>query len=300
MEISEIRLHAFGRPFHLVVDNSDHRGSELLSECHNELVRLENKFSSYLPQSIISQINQTAGSGQYVPLDAEARSLFQYTTALWDESKHVFDPTTRVLLGCYGSDGNLLASHEQMQKMLKLVGWSNLEVADHGAHLSSNGMLIDLNNCVRPYVLDSLRKLLLKNGAGHAYIEMDPDVVTIGKQPDGANWLVGVRIPKAARAAIVRLKLNNKGFAMRGDYEQTSIQHGEKFGRGLSPVDGQPIPGLLSVAVIAENCLTACSAASVARFKTEATAFKWLENLGLPWLAVDRQLNCHGPLASGI
>jgi thiamine biosynthesis lipoprotein len=51
------------------------------------------------------------------------------------------------------------------------------------------------------------------------------------------------------------------------------------------------------VAVIAENCLTACSAANIARFKTEQAALRWLEKLGLPWMAIDRQLNCHGPLA---
>ena len=126
---------------------------------------------------------------------------------------------------------------------------------------------------------------------------MDQDIATIGKQPDGANWLVGMRFPRGSRAAIARLKLNHKGYAMRGDFERAITLDGERFGRALSPVDGQPIPGLLSVAVIADNCLTACSAASVARLKTETNGLNWLENIGLPWMAVDRKLNCHGPLS---
>jgi len=294
---SEIRLHAFGRACHLVVDNGDGRGTALLYSCQDELKRLENKFSSYLPDSIPSRINQSAGTGFYVPLDAEARSLFHYVDALWQESKHIFDPTTRILQDCYNSTGNLLASRDQLHGMLKLVGWGNLAITDTGAHLSRKGMMIDLNSCIRPYALDSVRKLLLKNDVDKAFIAMDQEVASIGKEPDGANWLVGMRVPKGSRAAIVRLKLNHKGFALRGDFEQTVIQDGERFGRALSPVDGQPIPGLLSVAVIADNCLTACSAASVARLKTETTGIKWLEKLGLPWLAVDRQFNCHGPLA---
>jgi thiamine biosynthesis lipoprotein len=297
IEKSEVRLHVFGRPCHLVIDNSDGRGTDLLPLCQTELIRLEKKFSSYLPESITSQINQTAGTGSFVPLDAEARSLFHYVDALWEKSKHVFDPTTRILQDCYDRNGHLLASQDQLHGMLKLVGWRNLEITPNGAHLASKGMLIDLNSCIRPYALDSVRKILQKNGVNNAFIEMDQDVSTIGKQPDGANWLVGVRVPKGSRAAIVRLKLNHKGFAMRGDFEQTIIQDGEHFGRAWSPVDGLAIPGLLSVTVIAENCLTACSAASVARLKTEATGIKWLETLGLPWMAVDRQLNCHGPLA---
>jgi FAD:protein FMN transferase len=296
---SEIRLQAFGRSCHIVVDNTDGQGKELLYLCQEELTRLEDKFSSYLPDSITSRINQTAGTGYFVPLDAEARSLFKYIDALWLESKHIFDPTTRILQDCYNSTGNLIALQGRLQGMLKLVGWRNLEITDTGVHMSGKGMLMDLNSCIRPYALDSLRKLLLKNEVVSAFIEMDQEVASIGKQPDGANWLVGVRIPKGSRAAIVRFKLNHKGLAIRGDFEKTVIQDGEHFGRALSPIDGQPIPGLLSVAVIAENCLTACSAASVARLKTEATGIKWLEKLGLPWMAVDREFNCHGPLVLG-
>ena len=163
---------------------------------------------------------------------------------------------------CYDNNGVLLASQEQLHKMLLLVGWSHLEITEKGAHLANKGMLVDLNSCVRPYILDCLRKLLLNQDVSSAFIEMGPDAATIGKQPDGANWLIGVRIPKGSRAAIVRLKVNHQGFAVRGNFEHTLVHNEERFGRALSPVDGQPIPGLLSVTVIAENCLTACSAAS--------------------------------------
>jgi thiamine biosynthesis lipoprotein len=295
--MNEIRLHAFGRACHVVIEGSDGTGDELLALCQDELARLEQKFSSYLPNSITSQINECAGSGSYVALDAETQSLFQYVDALWNESKHIFDPTTRIIQECFSNEGDLLASQDQLKGILKLVGWRGLEVTPHGAHLVHKGMLIDLNSCVRPYALDSLRKILLGKGVSSASVQMDQDVVTIGKQPDGANWLVGVRVPQGTRAAIIRLKLNNKGFAMRGDFEQTTLQNGEHFGRALSPVDGQAIPGLLSVVVIADNCLTACSAASIARLKTEATGLKWLEKLGLPWMAVDREFHCHGPLS---
>jgi thiamine biosynthesis lipoprotein len=297
VERNELRLLAFGRSCHIVVDAAGREGRELLSLCQDEIIRLEDKFSFYHADSITSRINQCAGTGAVVALDAESRSLFNYIEALWHESKHIFDPTTRILLDCYGSEGNLLATQSQLQGMLKLVGWQHLDISPAGAHLSRKGMLIDLNNCIRPYTIDSVRKLLIKNGATNALIEMDQDIATIGKQPDGANWMVGVRFPKGPRTAIARLKLNHKGYATRGDYKHAVMQDGEHFGRALSPIDGRAIPGLLSVAVIADNCLTACSAASVARLKTEASGIEWLENLGLPWMAVDRQFNCHGPLS---
>ena len=297
MEVREVRFQAFGRKCHLVVDNNQGRGDELLSLCRDEMTRLELKFSAYQGESITSRLNQSAGTGARVALDPESRSLLEYVDALWSESKHIFDPTTRIIRNCYDENGHLRASRDQLQGMLKLVGWDHLERTGTGAHLARKGMLLDLNSCVRPYAIDCLRRILLKHGASHALIEMDQDIITIGKRPGGSNWLVGVRLPKGASVAISRLKLNSRGYAMRGDFEQAVVHNGERYGRALSPVDGQPIPGLLSVAVIAENCLTACSAASIARLKTESAGLKWLENLGLPWLAVDRQLHCHGPLA---
>ncbi|MEM9257153.1 MAG: FAD:protein FMN transferase [Pseudomonadota bacterium] len=297
MEVSEVRLHAFGRACHFVVDNGDRLGPERLDQAQLEIDRLEQKYCSYQPDSTISRINQAAGTGSPVPLDTEARSLFEFVQALWDQSRHLFDPTTHILLNCYDSEGRLRASPRQLQGILKLVGMGYLEISDAGALLTRKGMVMDLNSCVRPYALDCVRKKLSRDGTLHALIELDQDVTTIGKQPGGANWLIGARLPKGSRAVVNRMKLNGRGYTIRGDFEQATLTDGERFGRALSPVDGQALPGPLSVGVIADTCLEACGAASVARMKTEAAAIQWLENLGLDWFLVDRQLNCHGPLA---
>jgi thiamine biosynthesis lipoprotein len=294
---AETRIRCFGSSCQVVIDNDAGTAPELLSSAEEELIRVENKFSSYIADSVISAINQSAGTGSFIPLDAEARSLFRYVSALWSESKHLFDPTTLILQDCYDANGRILASSDQLKGMLQLVGWSKLEITGEGARLGKKGMLIDLNSCIRPYAIDCVRKFLVENGICHALIKMEQDMATVGKQPDGANWLVGIRHPRQARTAITRPKLNDKSFAQRGNFERFTLQNDERFGRALSPVDGQPIPGLLSVAVTADTCLTACSAASVARFKTESAGIKWLEGLGLPWMAIDRELNCLGPLA---
>lgn len=294
---TKTRLHSFGKSCQLIIDGPARNGDTLIELARDELERLEEKFSSYRDNSVISRINQAAGTGAFTPLDAESRSLFEYVSALWSQSSHLFDPTTRLLQNCYSEDGRQIASGGQLQGMLKLVGWKHLEMGDDGVRLLHKGMLIDLNSCICAYAVDSVRKILKRHEVHSALIEMDRDVATIGRQSDGANWLVGVRRPQGSRTAITRLKVNARGFAMRGDFERRISVDGENFGRALSPVDGQPILGLLSVIVVADSCLTACSAASIARLKTEQAAISWLNGLGLPWMAIDRELVCHGPLA---
>ena len=297
MMMQRKRLHCFGSSCQLTVSATPVEAEALIDLAIAELARVEAKFSVFDPQSVISQVNQAAGTGSVTALDAEARSLFDFVAALWVESNHLFDPTTRLLQDCYDDNGKLKATQEQIKAMVRLVGWNKLQLDDDGAYLPDKGMLIDLNSCIRPYAIDSVRKRLVKEGVEHALLELDHDAVTIGKQADGANWLLGLRHPHGRRTAINRVKLNNRGFAMRGDFERRISFEGENFGRGLSPVDGFPVPGMLSVSVIADTCLNACGAASIARLKTEQAAVNWLDRLGLPWMAIDRQLNCHGPLA---
>ena len=297
MNATTANLSAFGSSCKVVISSPDQNENELIQEVQAELDRLHSKFSSLADSSVIKQINQSAGTGAYTALDAESRSLFDYISALWSQSSHLFDPTTCLLQNCYDDRGKLTASDTQLKDMLKLVGWSKLELNEDGALLTNKGMLIDMNSSIKPYAVDSIRRLLISRGVEHALIEMDRDAAAIGRQFDGANWLIGVRHPHGPRTAITRLKLNGKGFSMRGDFEHRVRLYNENFGRGLSPVDGYPVPGLLSVVVIADDCLTACSAASIARLKTEPAAIKWLDSLGMPWMAIDRKLVCHGPLA---
>jgi thiamine biosynthesis lipoprotein len=145
-------------------------------------------------------------------------------------------------------------------------------------------------------VVDRVRKKLLESGVSSALIDLDRDIATIGKQTDGSNWMLAVRHPRGSRTAIARIKLNDGAIAIRGDFERCLQLNGERFGRALNPADGRPIPGLLSVAVTAASCVEACSAATLARMKDEADALPWLVELGLPWMGIDRNLECHGPL----
>lgn len=292
----ESRFRVFGKVCHLLLNVNQELAEDLLRAAEKEFRRIDSKFNSYNKTSVVALINQRAGSGEFTPLDAESRSLFHYVHALWDRSNHLYDPTTSVLQRYYDNNYVPGDAHSELQLGLSRVGWTKLEISPLGAHLSQAGMTIDLNSCTRPYAVDCVSKLLVKAGVTNALIDLDHDVATIGKQSDGANWLVGIRCPDGPRTTIERYKLNNKGYTVRGNFEKILQIDGERFPRALSPVDGHPVPGLLGIAVMADTCITACSAVSVARLKTEENALTWLDSLGLPWLAIDRELNCHGSI----
>jgi thiamine biosynthesis lipoprotein len=294
---SELRVRAFGTNCHLVVGNHNAEGAPCLNLAQAEILRIEEKFCSYQPGSMIARLNSAAGGPESVSLDAESHSLIQYAQDLWDESNHLLDPTLETMQQLYRR-GHPVANFEDALRTIRpLIGWSQVEFDQAGIRLPRAGVSVNLDACVRAYAADSVRRILLDQGVDSAWISLGRDIATIGKQPDGANWLVGVKRPKGIRSAISRHKVNNRTYSIRGDFENLIEFKGEKYGRALSPVDGLPLPGLLAVCVIADSCLTTCSAASIARVKTERAALAWLDGLGLPYLAIDRNFSCHGPLA---
>jgi thiamine biosynthesis lipoprotein len=293
---AEYRGHVLGRPCHIIADSTDDDTNPYIMAAVDELARLERKFSAHHPDSIVYQINQQAGTGRNTALDAETTSLFKLVSALWQESRHQFDPTLQLVHHCYGSGTPAKGYRSRISRLLPGIGWDKLSISEEGASLTSETAILDLNSCIRPHAVDSAIRAMKKAGASSAMVDLNSDRATLGKQPDGSNWLCGIRYPRGKGGAISRIKLNGAGFSIRGDYEQSLSIDGERYSRAVSPIDGLPVPGLLTVAVVGDRAIDAFGATTVARFKTEPAALEWLSELGLPWFAIDRVLNCHGPL----
>ena len=135
---------------------------------------------------------------------------------------------------------------------------------------------------------------LRAEGIVRALVDLAGDMVAIGAEADDRPWKIGIRHPAEKDRAIAMLPLDNGALASSGDYERCITIDGERFGHILNPHTGWPVQGLVAVSVRAPQCLVAGSTATLALLKPASEALIWLAELGLPWLAIDRDLNCHG------
>ena len=83
------------------------------------------------------------------------------------------------------------------------------------------------------------------------------------------------------------LPLYRGGIASSGDYERFMVVDGVRYGHILSPKTGRPVRGLASVTVVADHCLVAGTASTIAMLKGSDLGPAWLEGLGLPHLRMD-------------
>lgn len=90
-----VSFHALGGPCEIDlmgIDEPDH----LIELAVAEVRRIESKYSRYIADSLIGQINAQAGLG-WVECDPETNALFDYAHHLHEISHGLFDITSGVL-----------------------------------------------------------------------------------------------------------------------------------------------------------------------------------------------------------
>lgn len=263
-----------------------------------ELNRLERKYSRYLDDSLTSQINRAAGSGTPVAIDEETAGLLGYAQTAWQISGGLFDLTSGVLRRAWDFKSGRIPAQREIDALLPLVGWNQLQWNAAQAYLPLKGMELDFGGCVKEYAADSAARMLRQEGVTAALVDLAGDMVAIGAPPGTSGWTVGIRHPVEKQRAIAQVLLPAGGLASSGDYERCIEIDGIRYGHILHPLTGWPVSGLVAVSVLASQCLVAGSSATIAMLKPADEALSWLDDLGLPWLAIDAELQCHGSLAT--
>ena len=287
-----------GGPARLVL-NSKH-GQQLDLENIAKQVRtlleaLEARYSRYRAESIVSVINQRAGSGIFTELDPETQALLGLAGRLWAESGGLFDITSGPLRQAWDFRAGGGADPAQIELTLPLVGWEQIEWRGSSIHLPTPGVEIDLGGLAKEYAVDSAISLMRNLKVTSAMIELAGDVATIGES-NNTPWRVGIQDPEGT-GSLCAVQLSNAAIATSGNYARRIDFEGKQYGHLLNPKTGWPVEGPSSVSVLDSHCLTAGAVATVACLHSEKDARAWLEHAALPWLMVSSTGKRSGPIA---
>jgi thiamine biosynthesis lipoprotein len=292
-------FRAMGGPARLRLETDDPAAAgAAIAAAVAEVARLERKYSRYRDDSLTSEINRSAGSGAAVPIDDETAGLLNYAATVWRESGGLFDLTSGVLRRAWDFRSGCPPDPSAIEALLPLVGWDKVRWDPQSVSLPLAGMELDFGGCVKEYAADSAAAQLRRRGINSALVDLAGDMAALGAPAGAPGWPVGIRHPAQRETAVARVSLPEGGLASSGDYERCLVIEGKRYGHILHPRTGWPVGGLVAVSVLAPQCLVAGSSATVAMLKPADEALDWLGQLGLPWLAVDARLGCHGTLAA--
>ena len=253
----------------------------------DEVRRIEIKYSRYRDDSVTTAINRAAG-GAAVAVDGETAGLLDFGAALHAQSDGRFDLTSGVLRRVWDFKVQQLPAQQQVDAVLPLIGWSQVEWHDGQVRLPQPGMEIDFGGIGKEYAADRAGATLMEQGAAHGLVNLGGDVRVIGPTFDGSPWRIAIQHPRGRPGeTLARLDVASGALATSGDYERYIVVDGRRYCHVMDPRSGWPVGAFQSVSVVAPLAIAAGACATVAMLYPVAEALDFLEAQGVRYLAID-------------
>jgi thiamine biosynthesis lipoprotein len=257
--------------------------------------RLEGRYSRYRDDSFLAEINRVAAKGGSIQVDPETASLLDYADTCYLQSGGLFDVTSGILRRAWHKATDALPEQGAIDDLFNSVGWDKLRWEAPVLSFPVPGLELDLGGIVKEYAVDRAAAMCREAGVKHGVVNLGGDLCIIGPHPEGRPWHVGISHPRKAGERLATLALNAGAVATSGDYERCIVLDGVRYSHVLNRHSGWPVRHLASVSVVADLCVVAGSASTIAMLK-ECEGPDWLRELGIPHLWMDTEGNVGGTL----
>lgn len=273
LERRAVKLHAasftaMSSPCEVLIETADEALALQLGHLSAaEAWRIETKYSRYLPDSVISRINNSHGAA--VEVDTETASLIGFATQCYELSGGSFDVTSGVLRKAWRFDGSkALPDQSHIEQLLSRVGFDKLDWSP--PHISlPTGMELDFGGIGKEYAVDRVLGLLTTRFEGALLVNFGGDLAA-NKAPATGPWCVGVERPDTDKQARMLLDFSRGGMATSGDTHRYIEIDGQRYGHILDVRTGWPVTGApRSVTVAAGSCVEAGLLATLAMLQGE-------------------------------
>jgi thiamine biosynthesis lipoprotein len=175
---------------------------------------------------------------------------------------------------------------QEIDDALRVTGWHRIEWRRPTLRMTIAYMHLDFGGLVKEYAADRCAQACRDAGVTCGVVDLSGDLALIGPHENGEPWIVGIKAPRAEGKASARIELSRGGLATSGDYERALIVNGKRYSHIVDPRSGYPIESFASVSVVAQTCLIAGAAATLAMLMGVARGTSWLQELGLPHLCI--------------
>ncbi len=223
------------------------------------IAEFEARYSRFLPDSLVSLINQSAGQN-WVGLDAESERLFALCHELFFLTRGAFDPTAMPLIKLWNWKATppVIPTDAEIAATKQFVGWNKVQRRPGAIFLPREGMSLDLGGIGKEYAVDRVMQIAAQHGIANVLVDFGQDLCMRGQPPSKPAWHIGLEDPTAPGKCWVGLAVKDRAVATSGDYLRNFQINGRRYGHIIDPRTGYPVDnGCRAVSVIAPNCTVA-------------------------------------------
>ena len=252
---------AMGSTYSVALYGNDRvRMEAAMDAAFDEVRRLDELLSNYLPGSQWSEVNRNAAV-KPVKVSPELFQLFSACVEYSRESEGAFDITVGPLMkvwGFYKGTGHLPHKPEIVAALAK-VGYRHmvLDKAAQTVRFDRPGVEMDPGGIGKGYAVDRMVEVLQKNGIRTALIAgSGSSIYGMGAPPDEPRgWPVKIKDPWDNRKTQAEVFLKDSSMSTSGSYEKFFRAEGKIYAHIMDPRTGYPAQGSVSVSVIAPRTI---------------------------------------------
>jgi FAD:protein FMN transferase len=220
-----------------------------------EIKRLEQLLSTWIPTSELSKVNAAAGRST-VQVSLETMTVVRKSLQVAEMTDGAFNIAIGPAVDAWNISAEpRLPTAEELAALKPLVDLQAVQtdVWERTIHLERTGMRIDVGGIGKGYAADQAVMVMKKVGAVAGVVALSGDIKTFGRLPDGSAFPVGIRHPRKEGEILAEIGLQDEAISTAGDYERFFEKDGVRYHHILDPHTLQPARGCQSVSVIAKE-----------------------------------------------
>lgn len=224
-------------------------------EAFEELARIEEQLSVFIPTSEVSDINAHA-SDRPVRVDARLLDLLLLAKRVSAETGGAFDVTTGTLVRRWTavSDGGFsVPTSEEINQLVVNIGMDRvcLDEREYTVQFARSGIALNLGAIGKGYAVGEMAALLRDRGVDSGLVSGGASTVyAIGHPPDDDAWTVGIRHPVEREERLTTVRLRDEALSTSGGHERFVETDGIRYSHVIDPRTGCPADDLLIASVV--------------------------------------------------
>lgn len=224
------------------------------------LAQVDAEISTWRSDSVLARFN-VGPVDQWMPVPGPLAALVDEALTLSRQSGGAFDVTVAPLVDLWGfgpTPAQAAPSPSAIEEARARVGHRHLQARLQPPALRKGlpGLAVDLSAIGKGHGVDRAAQSLQRLGCRDYLIDVGGEVRTLGRNPQGLPWRIGIESPGGG--TLRTLALSGLAAATSGDYRNYRMEGGRRLSHALDPRTGRPVQGdLASVTVVAESAAEA-------------------------------------------
>ncbi|WP_100610966.1 FAD:protein FMN transferase [Confluentibacter lentus] len=222
---------------------------------------INQSMSTYISDSDISKINRN----ESLKIDEHFIKVFEASKVIHQFTEGVFDPTIGDVVNAwdFGPEGKIVNLDSlKIDSLMVSVGFDRIKRAGNTIIKEDPNAFIDFNAIAKGYGVDVIGEFLERKGIHNYLVEIGGEIRAKGVNVEkNQDWKVGVEMPHfdGTQSILKAISLKDESMATSGTYRKFKIdENGKRYSHIIDTKTGYPsATNLLSISVIAENCMMA-------------------------------------------